>query len=641
MYLKMNKIPALLLCTLFIFFYGCAGSQTTGKGNKKAITLLDEGIQQWKLDEYEKSEALIRKAIKIDPDYAEAHEMLGKVLYDQKKIEDAEAAYLKALELDPMRILSRLELAQIYFDAKDFDACIETLKPVKQLQEQNKQIMAEADQLFANALFAKKAFQNPVSFDPINLGEAINTEQEEYFPGLTVDEQTLFFTRRDGSLHVYLQNEDLFYSTKENGAWTPARNMARPVNTPENEGAFSTSADGQYLFFTSCSRPGGLGSCDLWITKLRGDRWTEPFNIGAPVNTQHWETQPSLTADGKTLYFTSNRPDGLGGSDIWLTRFTENGWSEPENLGNTINTGADEQFPFIHPDGQTLYFTSMGHPGMGKADLFVARKNPDGSWGKPQNLGHPINTTGDEWNLIVNRTGEMAYYASDGRKDGKGGMDIYGFKLHEAARPKAVSYVKGFVFDADSKLPLTARIELLDPTTGQILLSSETNSKTGTFLTTLAGNKNYIFNVSAKGYLFYSGSFFMENSSLEKPYELQIGLNKIAGGQKIVTRNIFFDVNKFDLKPESEAELLKVLELLNKNEGMRLEIGGHTDNTGNAASNLVLSENRAKSVYQYLLNKGIAAARLTFKGYGANEPIAGNDTEAGKAMNRRTEFKVL
>lgn len=641
MRLIMSKIYSLLILSSLLLFSGCAGSQTPGKGNKKAISYLDQGIQQWKLDELDKAEDLIRKAIKADASYAEAHEMLGKVLYDKKKTADAKLSYQKALQLDPMRILSRLELAQIYFDEKDFDACIETLKPVKQLQEQNKQIMAEADQLFANAHFAKKAMENPVPFNPINLGDAINTEQEEYFPGLTVDEQTLFFTRRDGSLHVYLQNEDLFYSSKENGNWTPARNLARPVNTPENEGAFSTSADGQYLFFTSCSRPGGLGSCDLWVTKLKGDRWTEPFNIGAPVNTRHWETQPSLTADGKTLYYTSNRPDGRGGSDIWLTHFTDKGWSEPENLGSSINTGADEQFPFIHPDGHTLYFTSTGHPGMGKADLFVVRKNPDGSWGKPQNLGHPINTAGDEWNLIVNRTGEMAYYASDGRKDGKGGMDIYGFELYESARPKSVSYVKGFVFDAESKQPLIARVELLDPTTGQILLSSETNSKTGTFLTTLAGNKNYILNVSAKGYLFYSTSFFMENSSLEKPHELQIGLNKIAGGQKIVTRNIFFDINKFDLKPESEAELLKILELLQKNDGMRLEIGGHTDNTGSAASNLVLSENRAKSVYLYLTSKGIAPARLTYKGYGAGVPIATNDTEAGKALNRRTEFKVL
>lgn len=641
MYLRMNKLFGILLFSVLVFNAGCAGSQPTGKGNKKAVTLLDEGIQQWKLDEFEKAEALIRKAIKADPEYAEAHEMLGKVLFDQKKTEEAKQAYKKAISLDPMRILSILELAQIYFDEKDYDNCIETLKPVKSLQEQNKQIMADADQLFANAHFAKKAVQNPVPFEPINLGDAINSEQEEYFPGLTIDEQTIFFTRRDASLHVYLQNEDLFYSTRENNTWTKASNLGRPVNTPENEGAFSTSADGQYLFFTSCSRPGGLGSCDLWITKLKGDKWTEPFNIGTPVNTPHWETQPSLTADGKTLYYTSNRPDGLGGSDIWMTRFTDKGWTEPENLGKNINTGADEQFPFIHPDGHTLYFTSMGHPGMGKADLFVARKNPDGSWGKPQNLGYPINTGGDEWNLIVNRTGEMAYYASDGRKEGKGGMDIYGFKLHEAARPKAVSYVKGFVFDAISKAPLIARVELLDPTTGQVLLSSETNSKTGTFLTTLAGNKNYIFNVSSKGYLFYSGSFFMENSSLEKPYELQIGLNKIAGGQKIVTRNIFFDVNKYDLKPESEAELLKVLELLQKNEGMRLEIGGHTDNTGSVSSNLILSENRAKSVFQYLTGKGIAPERLTYKGYGASEPIAGNDTEAGRALNRRTEFKVL
>lgn len=636
--------PILLLKStcilLLVCIWGCAGSQNPTKSRKKAETYLIQGLQQYRLMEYDKAEDLLKKSIKADPKFAEAYETLGKIYLDQKKTDLALGAYEKALELDPMRIYSRLELSQVWFDKQEYEKCLQTLQPIREIQAQNKQILTQVDQLYANASFAKFAIKNPVPFNPINAGDAINTAQEEYFPGLTVDEQKLFFTRRDGSLNVYLQNEDLFYSEKENEKWKTARNLGKPINTPENEGAFSTSADGQYLFFTSCSRPGGIGSCDIWVSKLTGERWSEPFNLGSPVNTKYWETQPSLTSDGKTLFFTSSRPDGYGGSDIWMTQFTDKGWSDPENLGNQINTGSDEQFPFIHPDGQTLYFTSVGHPGMGKSDIFYAKKNPDGKWGRPVNMGYPINTAGDEWNLIVNRTGNLAYYASDGNKDGKGGMDIYYFDLYEKARPQLVSYVKGFVFDANTKIPLLARVELLDPTTGKILMTNETNSKTGIFLATLLSNQNYILNVSAKGYLFYSESFLLKNSTSEKPYELQIGLNKIETGGKIISRNIFFDVNKFDLKEESEAELMKLVEFLNNNIALKIEIGGHTDNTGNAALNKELSENRAKSVYNYFVQHGIKTDRLTFKGYGASVPISTNATEEGKALNRRTEFII-
>ncbi len=628
---------------LFIFvlsgtlFGGCASSQN--KSNKKVEQLMSEAIDQYKFEDYEKAKELVFKVIKLDPEMSDAYELLGRIYVAQKQDHKAISAYDKAILLDPMRIYSRLELAQIYFDSGLYDSCISKLEPVFKIAESEKQVVAEAGQLMANARFAREAVKNPVPFEPINMGSSINSKMEEYFPGLTVDESTFFFTRRDGSLHVYLQNEDLFYSTKVPKGWSQAKNMGGPVNTPENEGAFSTSADGQYLFFTSCSRPGGAGSCDIWISKLQGDRWGQPFNIGAPINTVHWETQPSLSSDGKMLFYASNRPDGHGGSDIWVSRFTDKGWTEPENLGLDINTGADEQFPFIHPDGKTLYFTSLGHPGMGKSDLFVTRWD-QGKWSKPKNLGYPINTSGDEWNIIVDRNGNLAYYASDGQKSGMGGMDIYSFKLYDDVKPGRVSYVKGTVRDAQTKDPLRAKIELSDPSSGKLLFQSESNSKTGVFLATLRGNQDYILHVSAPGYIFYSQSFFLGEQTPDEPYQIEVLLEKISQGHKIVTRNIFFDVNKFDLKPESLAELNKIKEFLTKNPDISIEIGGHTDNSGNEKSNQILSENRAKSVYNHLVSQGIPASRLKYKGYGASQPISTNDKE-GKALNRRTEFSIL
>jgi outer membrane protein OmpA-like peptidoglycan-associated protein len=638
----LKELKNILNLALFLLLGGCAGSQNMpGKPNKKAEESLTKSFHAFDLTEYKKAEEYALKAIKINSKFTEAYEMLGKIYQEQKMFDKAIVAYSKAIELDPLRIYARIDLAQIYFDKRVYNDCLEILKPVKEMQGQNRQIMTDVDKLFANASFALTAINNPVPFNPVNLGDKINSAWEEYFPGLTIDEQTLYFTRRDGSLHVYMQNEDLFRADKKQGLWEVAQNIGGPINTPENEAAFTVSADGQYLFFTSCSRPGGVGSCDIWVSKLNGDAWQNPFNLGKAVNSSEWETQPSLTSDGKTLYFVSNRPGGYGGSDIYKSTFGEMGWTTPLNLGSEINTIEDEQFPFIHPDGITLYFTSSGHPGMGKSDIFYSRLTGINKWSKPVNIGYPINTAGEEWNMIVNRTGEKAYYSSNGLIDGFGGMDIYSFDLYDGAKPKSVSYLKGTVYDAKTKVKLAARIQLLDPVSGQIILATNSNSMSGGFIATLQSGVDYVLNVSCKGYLFHSESFFLKETTSDEPFLMDIGLNLIATGEKIISRNIFFDVNKFDLKPESIAELSKLVEFLKYNAELFIEIGGHTDNSGDIADNQKLSENRARSVFDYLVAKGIDKTRMTYKGYGESEPVTENVSESGKAKNRRTEFKII
>ncbi|MBO6515860.1 MAG: PD40 domain-containing protein [Bacteroidia bacterium] len=624
----------------------CAGAQKVkprGTTSKKAYALFGEALKLRDIMEYEKALETLEKALAKDPEYVDALDLQGNIFRTMKRYEEAKASFQKILGLNPEHVYALTDLSQIHFDLHEYDACLRVLNqllPVVGVGDKRAEVLARIER----AKFAKEAYNNPVPFNPVNLGERVNTKYEEYFPGLDMEEKTLYFTRRDASLMIYNQNEDLFVSdlqARDEGLiWGEARNMGRPVNTRENEGAFSASPDGKYLYFTSCSRQGGLGRCDIWVTTRKGNTWTEPTNVGAPVNSREWESQPSISADGVTLYFASNRPGGYGGTDIWYSLKTANGWSRPINLGPEINTAGDEQFPFIHNDGKTLYFTSEGLPGMGKSDIFLTR-NINGTWSKPMNLGYPINTNEDEWNFIVNRKGDKAYFSSSGITPSYGGMDIYSIDLYEEARPNRSSYVRGIVFDIKTGKKLRADVELFSLKTGEEVTRTFSDKTDGSFLLNLPSNKDYALEVRAPGYLFHSENFSLAESSLDEPFELKIGLKPIETNETMVMENVLFEVDKWDLKPESFVELDILVNFLNKNADLHIEIGGHTDNTGSESHNKTLSHNRAKSVHDYLVSKGIDAARLSFKGYGSSNPVATNDTPEGRSQNRRTEVKIV
>jgi outer membrane protein OmpA-like peptidoglycan-associated protein len=316
-------------------------------------------------------------------------------------------------------------------------------------------------------------------------------------------------------------------------------------------------------------------------------------------------------------------------------------WSLPVNLGDTINTSGNEMAPFIHPDGRTLYFSSTGLPGMGGADLFVSRLSANNRWLKPENLGYPVNTKLDEINLIINAKGNEAYISAE-RKNGFGNTDIYRFELPSQSRPSSVSYVHGKVYDKNTLNPLSASFELIDMQSNAVVVSSSSDAVTGEFMMSLPVDKDYALNVSCKGYLFYSMNFNLSNEhDVTNPVKLDVPMQPVAIGEKVVLRNIFFDTDKYELLPDSKAELGKLISFLSKNTSIHIEIGGHTDNEGSDTHNMTLSQNRAKAVYDYLAANGISAERMAYKGYGESMPIDSNETSAGRANNRRTEFKVI
>jgi outer membrane protein OmpA-like peptidoglycan-associated protein len=412
------------------------------------------------------------------------------------------------------------------------------------------------------------------------------------------------------------------------------------VNTPDNEAAQSISNDGQWLVFTAMGRQQSMGNFDIYFSFLTPQGWSEAVNAGFNVNSDQWDSQPCLSSDKEDLYFASRRLGGFGGIDIYVCHLQPSGrWGAAVNLGPSINTAGDDQCPFIHADNQTLYFTSNGLQGYGGNDLFLSRKGPDGAWGKPENLGYPINTINDEGTLFIAADGVTAYYASD-RSDSRGSHDIYSFELRPEIRPIKTLWVRGQVTDKKTLQGLSSTVELTDLASKQVITKIQTD-ETGHYLVTLPLGKDYAFTINRKGYLFYSDNFLMSGLPHDTTYEKNIALQPIEANASVVLNNIFFDVNKSELKPASQAELDMLVLLLNENPTVKIEISGHTDNAGKPADNLVLSNNRAKAVVNYLVSKNIAPARLVAKGYGETKPVADNKTEQGKALNRRTEMKVI
>ena len=418
------------------------------------------------------------------------------------------------------------------------------------------------------------------------------------------------------------------------------------MNTEGNEGAASFTPDGQFVFFTACSRRDGYGDCDIYVSRLDGNTWSKPRNLGPLINTPAWESQPCISNDGRTLYFASSRKGGEGGQDIYQTTYQNGTWSEPENLGPTINSSGNEVSPFLHADGKTLYFSSSGHLGFGGLDLFISKKTPEG-WTKPENLGHPLNTSADEGNIFVNAQGNLGYINST-REGGLGRSDIYSFELDPSIRPDFTTYVRGYVREKGSQKPLAGKVTFINIETGDTIRSVYANKASGKFLLTLPLEQDYAAFIDKKGYLFASQFFSLkdlptpaDDARSDQYFDVEIELQPLEVGITVVMSNVFYETNEYDLLDASKAELEHLVQFMKLNPKVQVEIGGHTDNVGSTQDNKVLSDNRARSVKKYLEERGIASARVLAKGYGEVQPVADNTTEEGRALNRRTECRIV
>ncbi len=637
--------PHTLLCLILLLLHsgiGRAQEYRPDKVSKKAVQLYEKAYEKASSGSNRDAIDLLQQATDADENYADAWIALAKLQIENKNYSYSIICFRRALSIDasyfkPYLLSYAIALA----GTGDFVKALETTNRYIDNYKPSGAALEAALQKKKNFEFATQQEKTSTTtndrtvFAPKNLGPTVNSKMAEYLPSQTIDGKQLFFTRR-----VDTYNEDFFTSNgSRSGTWESSSPVKGSLNTPQSEGAMMISQDGEWLVFTGCYRPDSYGGCDLYISYRTASGWSAAANLGAAVNSDQWESQPCLSPDKQELYFASRRTGGYGGSDLYVCKLQDNGkWSAPVNLGPSVNTPADEQCPFIHADNQTLYFTSSYWPGYGDDDLFYVRKQADGNWSQPTNLGYPINTIDREGTLFITADGKTALYAAE-RKDSYGLLDLYSFELKEKNRPYPTRWVQGKVTDKKTGKGIAATLELTDLSTRQVISKVKTDSS-GNYLLTLPTGRDYAFTVNQKGYLFNSDQYFLKNGISDSAAQKNIVLQPIEKNAAIVLKNIFFETNRFELSPASVTELDKLVSLLQENPTIKIEIGGHTDNVGKAADNLTLSDQRAKAVVDYLLTKKIDPARLSAKGYGMTQPVADNNTTEGRALNRRTEMKI-
>jgi outer membrane protein OmpA-like peptidoglycan-associated protein len=616
-------------------------------------------------------------ANKFNPNNALLNYKIGKsYLYSNYKLKSI--PYLeKALSLDP-KVDPQIHfvMAKAYHLDMQWDKAIEEFKLFQQTivkGEEFAELREEVLKQIEECTIGKEMVKHPVRVFIDNVGSEINTQYSDYGPVISADESIMLFTSRrptttggliDPEINEYF--EDIYVSTRKGGKWTTAINMGPPINTENHDANSGLSADGQkFLIYI------GKNNGDLYESELKGESWSKPERMNKNINTDFHESSACYSPDGKAVYFVSDKPEGSFGSrDIYVSTKDDKGkWGKAVNLGNMINTKYGEEGVFIHPDGKTMYFSSQGHKSMGGYDIFKSVYE-NGKWSEPENLGYPVNTPDDDVFFVISASGKHGYYASF-NANGYGEKDIYQITflgpekemvlnnednlLASIAAPiketviapvvemkaAALTILKGIITDALTTKPLEATIEIIDNQKNELVASFTSNSSSGKYLVSLPAGKNYGIAVKKEGYLFHSENFDIPAISAFQEVTKDIALSNVAVGTKIILKNIFFDFDKATLRPESTNELERLTRLLNDVPTLKIEISGHTDSKGAADYNQKLSQNRAKAVVDYLVKAGIAADRLTFAGYGKDQPIATNDTDEGRQLNRRTEFKII
>jgi len=633
-YCKTTVYRIFLMLLLFTVINNSVSAQDYYSKSKRAIKYYKNALSNFNLQYFNIVEEDLQKALKIDNNFLDVYILKAQVEIEKGNLDIAIKNFDKALNIDSLYkkliYLKKAELELKTGKYKNAKTDFIIYKKIKKISESKEKYI---DRKIKECNFAINAMKNPINFEPINIGKEINSVYSEYWPSLTGDNRTITFTRSNRETN---SQEDLYISKKISNNWATAKSLGTPINTPKSEGAQSISFDGKTMVFTACLRKDTYGSCDIYISNKIGNKWTKPVNIGLPINTRYKETQPSLSADGKTLYFVSNRAGGKGRFDIWCSKMNiDNKWSIPVNLGDSINTYRDELAPFIHYDNKTLYFTSNGHLGMGGSDIFISRRTEKNSWTKAKNFGYPANTHFNEESLIVTTEGDFGLFSSD-IKGGFGQKDIYYFKMPKKNKPYKYIFAKGVVYDISNNKKIAAKIEFTNIKDSSNI-NTFSDNYSGAFLVCLSPKNNYAINIFEKGYLPYSDKIEMADSNLF----FKIPLTPIKENESFVLKNIFFDIDSYKLKSKSFIELNKLIKYLELNNSISIEIQGHTDNNGTKKYNYKLSDKRALSVYNYLIYKSIDKKRIGYKGYGYDKPIATNKTKKGRSKNRRTEFKIL
>ena len=613
--MKLRLLLLLLFCSSFIFAQKTKGDFVSTSNAKESLRIAQSLVRSKKLDKAEKQ---LLHTIKIKEDFAIAYRLLGKVCLDLAKYDKAKEAFESSFELDEK--LSRaafFECGETYFQTGDVDVAIyyyERYKDMKGSRYANAKKESALEYTYDqklperlhNCKYVQRIDTNNITHKPINLGSEINSKNDEYLPTVTIDGDNLVYTRQE--------NDEDIYISKWNSGWQKSKSFGNEINTDQNEGMAKFEAHGKAFYFAGCKRADTEGGCDIYKAVLKDDEVADVFRLQGNLNSTNWDSQPSITCDGKTMYFCSTRKEGLGGSDIWVSHLMANGdWSLPENLGDVINTDGDEEAPFISSDGTTLYFTSTGHPGQGDGDLFISR-NIMGIWTSPNNLGYPVNSTAKEIGIYVHSNSSTAYFASS-RNGGLGGLDIYEVELPEQYRPDAIVHIEGSVFDYATYDPIATKVKIGRDNESWTIESDED----GWFYLCLPGNKGYSFQVEHKGYEYYVNAAFIENADFSKPVKVDIPLVPNTFTEKKPPHtppttekriHFFFNFDSYALNEDTKDTLKDLVELLKREEGWKVEVVGYADKSGSDDYNKKLSEKRAAAIVDYLTKSGVTVDKV-------------------------------
>ena len=627
-----------------------------GQNEKKALRNAETHVGY---DEFKAAIPYLKEAIGYNPRNAMSQFLLGKCLfinYEKKEaLKHFEAAYKLNKDVDAE--LSYYHAQSLHYMLKFDEAVTQYERALTKIPKKDPRYR-EVQMEIGHCKYAKDAVKHPVNAQIVNIGPPINTQHSEHSPIIDADETVLYYTtvRPD---NIGCKNEptcpyeDIYVSEKSGKGWG-APHAVKELNTKDYDASIALSTDGQTMFLYK--NPPGNG--DVFITHLEGEKWSSPKSVGEPVNSKSYENTVSISGDEKIMFFTSDREGGYGDTDIYMCRKDEEGeWGDAINLGPKINTPYRDESPFFHPDGITMYFSSNGRSDcLGGFDIYETQLTETGEWTKPKNMGYPINTPDNDIYFVLSADKKTGYYAS-AKEGGYGEKDIYKIIIPEEkpvvvkeedtlvpveVKPvNALTILKGIVTDAKSKAPLEAAITVIDNDKNMVVSTLKSNSATGRYLVSLPSGRNYGITVEATDYLFKSVNVNIPKSQGYQEIVKDIALDKIEIGVGIVLNNIFYDVDKATLRPESVAELEHLNKLMVDNPKIKIEIGGHTDSDGSDAHNEVLSQNRAQSVVDFLVDKGVNIDRMVAKGYGEKVNVAPNDTKENKQLNRRTELKIL
>lgn len=620
--------------------------------SEEAQKQLPKALKNWKIKNYREAERYLKKAVNLDNEYADALYLLGDLYVKKSQLKKATAVWAKLVDVCPnYKPEVAFYLGVILLEFEKRKEAIELFNAFLANPERDRGFDKETKKALEEAIALEEIMSNPVTFEPKAM-MGLSTIQDEYLACISPDQQTIFFTRkskkvnkRDGpGAQTRIVEEFSISKIQENGNFEEGIAMDSPFNTSYNEGGPSITADNTELYFTVCVDVKGYKNCDIFYSQLDDmGYWSTPVSIGDHINRRDsWESQPAVSANGDMLFFSSNRKDGIGGLDIYMCkRGYEGDWSSPENLGPMINTKNHEKTPFIHSDSETLYFTSDGHFGLGNFDIFYVKSLNDSVWGKPKNIGYPINSNQDDLGLFVSLDGQKGYFASNKLRKGNG-WDIYEFDLPESAQPAKVALIQGNLNGENGESVSDASLEIKNLSTKNIS-RIRVDKETGNYARAVKVEKgqDLILTVKKKGMAFNSKYIDTESSLKDPLIKAPLKVMKLEIGKEYKLNDINFGSNSYNLSVAAQSVIDEFIIYLKENPELRADIQGHTDNVGSPSDNKNLSSNRAKTVYDYAIKQGVSPSRLKYHGYGETRPISDNSTTEGRAQNRRTVFVII